>query len=322
MSLEGDESQPLPRANRSPRRWSAAAGAVIGLAGAALVARALYQERDEIAQAWSNAKPALLLVAFVFVGFAMTGIGLAWRSWLRALGGTLDVARALRGYFVGQLGKYLPGGVWAIMGRAEWARSEGIPARIAYSSVFLSIGSAFLAAVMLAAIVLPISDLTSSAGDRRYLLVLLLLPIGFGLLHPRALEAVLGLLRRTTGRELDIEVPSWATSSGIVVQQLPSWFLIGTASWVIGNAFGSRGDLANILVAVAISWVIGFLALPVPGGLGVREAAFVALATSLPTGIAAAVAVAARLVTIAVDTVGAASASAFVARRDHESERQ
>lgn len=311
-----------PRPNRLARRSSGVVGALVGVAGIVFVAQAIYGERDEISRALSEARPGLLLVALLLIGLAMTGIGLTWRTALQALGGELGVASSLRGYFVGQLGKYVPGGVWAVLGRAEWARSEGVPAGVAYSSVFLSIGSAFLAAVMLAFMVLPVAGFAGSGGDPRYLLVLLLLPTGFVLLHPRAVAGVLQVLRKVTKRELAVQVPSWRVSSLIVVRQLPSWLLIGAASWVIAVAFGTRGDLANIVFAVTVSWVVGFVALPVPGGIGVREAAFVALATSLPTGIAGVVAVTARLTTIMVDTTGAASMTVLVGRHIQDSSRK
>jgi uncharacterized membrane protein YbhN (UPF0104 family) len=102
----------------------------------------------------------------------------------------------------------------------------------------------------------------------------------------------------------------------VVLQQLPSWLLIGLASVTIAAAFGNSGTAVNLISATVISWVIGFLALPVPGGIGVRESAFIALATSLPGGVAAAVAVVARLVFVAVDATGAAATTALIGRRD------
>ena len=55
-----------------------------------------------------------------------------------------------------------------------------------------------------------------------------------------------------------------------------------------------------------LSWIVGFVLVPVPGGVGVREAAFVAAAGSLDPGIAAATAVAARALFVVVDALGAA----------------
>lgn len=315
MNSGRGEPSEVPRTANRARRWSTAIGALIGVAGAVFVLRSLLSNRDQIAQAMSQGQPDLLLAALILVGLAMSGLGLAWLAWVRALGGSLGVARALRSYFVGQLGKYVPGGIWAILGRAEWARGDGVSAGVSYASVLLSTGSALLAAVMMAVMVLPLSGFMATEGNRPYLLVVVLLPIGFGLLHPRVMGAVLATFERRANVDFRIQVPPWRTSALLVAGQLPIWLSAGTASWVIAAAFGSDGDLANIIVAVAISWAIGFLALPVPSGIGVREAAFVALATSLPTGIAATVAITARLLFMGVDALGATTTSLLLGQR-------
>lgn len=305
-----------PRNNpHRAKRWSTLIGAVIGVVGAVFVVKVLIDNRAEVADAASNARPGPILLAVVLGALGMTGIGLAWRSALRILGTDLPVLSALRGYFVGQLGKYVPGGVWAIMGRGEWARSEGVPAALAYSSVLLSMGSAYLAAVVLVAVLIPLSGLLTADGGAEYLLIFLLLPVGFAAIHPKVVNSVLRVVRRATGRELAMEVPTWAGSAGVVARQIPSWIMIGLANLSLAAAFGVSGDVVNVMSATAVAWVVGFLALPVPGGIGVREAVFVGLATSLPTGIAATVAVVARLVFIAVDAVGAGSTTLVLARR-------
>jgi uncharacterized membrane protein YbhN (UPF0104 family) len=60
---------------------------------------------------------------------------------------------------------------------------------------------------------------------------------------------------------------------------------------------------------------VGFVLVPVPGGVGVREAAFVAAAGSLEPGIAAATAVVARAAFVAVDAGGALLGAMVIRRR-------
>src|SRR5690606_7667192 len=169
---------------RSSRaRWARAVGILIGLVGTAFVVRVLVQNREEVGTATANADWVPLVGAFIAACLGMTGIGLAWRAALRTLGARLGVLSSLRGYFVGQLGKYVPGGVWVIMGRGEWARAEGVGGPVAYSSVLLSMGSAYLAAILLSATLMPFARILGSSGELRLLLVLLLLPLGFALIH-------------------------------------------------------------------------------------------------------------------------------------------
>ena len=66
-----------------------------------------------------------------------------------------------------------------------------------------------------------------------------------------------------------------------------------------------------ILFATPVSWVVGFIVVGAPGGLGVREATFAAiLAGAVPPGVAPAVAIVARVVFMGVDTLGAVLVSA------------
>jgi uncharacterized membrane protein YbhN (UPF0104 family) len=66
-----------------------------------------------------------------------------------------------------------------------------------------------------------------------------------------------------------------------------------------------------------LSWVVGFVLVPVPGGVGVREAAFVALVGGgVPSGVRATIAIVARLVFMLVDALGAVLGGAVVRRWD------
>jgi glycosyltransferase 2 family protein len=312
MTLDGGAGSTSPRARS---RWvSTIVGVTIGLAGGAFVVRALLDERDEVLAILPEAEPLWLVLAVLFAGAAMTGIGLTWRAALRLLGAELGVISALRGYFVGQLGKYVPGGVWAVMGRGEWARREGIPGPTAYTSVLLSMGTANLSAILLVALLVPFSGLVER--EPGYTWVLAFLPLGFLAVHPMILGAGLRLLRRLTGRELVVDVASWSASSWLVIRQLPSWIAIGLVSILVTRALGaSVVDPLELISATALAWAIGFIILPVPGGIGVREAVFVATATTIPSGVAATVALIARLIFILVDGLGAATATALTTAR-------
>lgn len=54
---------------------------------------------------------------------------LAWRSILRGLDSPLPVRPSARVYFVGQLGKYVPGSVWTVLTQMELGRDHNVPRR-------------------------------------------------------------------------------------------------------------------------------------------------------------------------------------------------
>ncbi|MGH8967254.1 MAG: hypothetical protein ACRDXB_18275, partial [Actinomycetes bacterium] len=54
-----------------------------------------------------------VLGSFLAAAAGVGASGLAWRSLLSGLGAALDRRAAARVFFIGQIGKYIPGTVWA-----------------------------------------------------------------------------------------------------------------------------------------------------------------------------------------------------------------
>jgi glycosyltransferase 2 family protein len=297
------------------KRASSALGIVIGVLGVAFVLRELTRNHREVLEAAADAQSWQLAVALL-VGFAsMTTIGVGWRRCLQELGAPLPVADALRRYFIGQLGKYVPGGIWPVVGRAEMARRGGVSPGVAYASTVLSLGLTYLAAILAATGTLLMG--ATGGAEVTWQPVVALLPVGVAALHPAVVERVLQLLRRISGRPLSIRVPRWSTSVLLLLLHLPAWLGIGLTTWIIAQALAPTPvDVRNIVFATTLSWVVGFLAVGVPGGIGVREAVFVAAATSVgSSGIAAAIALVARMIFVLVD-LGGAGLLTLVAGRD------
>jgi uncharacterized membrane protein YbhN (UPF0104 family) len=147
--------------------------------------------------------------------------------------------------------------------------------------------------------------------------VLLLLPVGLALLHHRPLTWMVELAEKAMKRKLDVRIPPWSESLKLIALYLPAWVLIGTATWCVARAFDPSVSWLTIAPAAMLSWVVGFVLVPVPGGVGVREAAFVALVGgTVPSGVRATIAVVARLAFMLVDALGALIGAAVVRRWD------
>jgi uncharacterized membrane protein YbhN (UPF0104 family) len=101
---------------------------------------------------------------------------------------------------------------------------------------------------------------------------------------------------------------------GLLAAYVPAWLAIGAATWSVARALDPHAEIWPVAAAAVLSWVVGFVLIPVPGGVGVREAAFVAAAGSLEPGIAAATALAARAGFIVVDALGAAMGAVALRR--------
>ncbi|HYD08913.1 MAG TPA: lysylphosphatidylglycerol synthase domain-containing protein [Acidimicrobiales bacterium] len=295
------------------RKRLAAASTAIGLVIAALgfvfVARTISRE-------WSGAKDAIgdagigwLLASIPVALGGMTLVGVPWRRSMALLGAAPRLKDTLVWYFLGQLGKYVPGTLWPVVGRAELARRGGVARPTAYGSVVLTLGATYLAAMLVVVAFLPFGDGT---GGQWW--VLLLLPLGLLALNPALLRWGKGVAERVVKREIDVVIPPWRDSVLLVLWHAPAWFVIGTATWLVARAFAPSAQLVDLMVPSVLSWIVGFFFIPAPGGLGVREFAFSQAATSLDDGVGATVAIVSRLVFMSVDALGALGAAVVSGR--------
>lgn len=284
-------------------------GAAIGVAGVAFVVRTLVSRRDEVADAFSRASLWPLAGSLALGLCAMTLIGWIWTGMIRARGHGHDRALAMSWYFTGQLGKYVPGGIWPIVGRAEMAARSGVPRTDAYASTGLSMVTTYMAA----AIAISIGSLASGMYRVPGVAVLVALAAGWWLFSRAGLRSrALGLLGRLGANVQSLTDPG--RLARLTVAHVPSWVLMSLSTSVTAAAFGADIGLADMLFVTSTSWLVGFVVVGVPGGIGVREAVFTSLAGGIVgTPMAVSLALVSRVVFIAVDLVGAA-ASNVVAR--------
>lgn len=275
-------------------------GAAIAALAVAFVVRSLGRDWDRISEAFSDMAIAPAVLALFVAAVAMTAIGALWGVVLTERGAPTPPGTAVRWYYVGELGKYIPGGIWPVLGRGELARRSGAPAGAAYASTIVSLLYLYGAAVLTVAGVAPWLDdlppwtrIAVVAGGVAII----------GGLHPTVGAWVLARLTALSRRSLDIPSPSWGRAVATVIAYVPAWLAVGSVSWALGVALGFDISPVGLVGATVAAWLAGFLAIPVPGGAGVREAVFVLLC-GLPRAEAAAIAVAARVIFVGVDLVG------------------
>src|SRR3954462_1069432 len=153
-----------------------AVGVVIAVLGFGFVIQRVAANWDDVSAAIRHADRVWLVVGFVLAFCGMSAVAVAWRWVVNVLGGRVSLREVFRWYFPGELGKYVPGGIWPVVGRAELAVRGGVRRSIAYASVALSLGAAYLAAIAVVVVMLPFA-LSASHDSSAPLLVVLLLPI-------------------------------------------------------------------------------------------------------------------------------------------------
>jgi glycosyltransferase 2 family protein len=299
-----------PSSKRRAVGLSTVAGAVLGGLAVVFVVHSLLSDWSEVSDRLAEASWGWMVGGFVLAAAAMVSMAWSWRFVFRLLGVEVPPGRVTAWYFVGELGKYLPGGVWPVLGRGEVSRRGGVPRTRAYASVALSLAVLYLAAMFVAVALLPFA--VSGGGFSPWMLFLLALPVGLVLLHHDVLEWLLERLRKATKRDITLEVPRWGETVQVVVRYLPSWVCVGLSTWMVARALTPHPSIPRVMFASVLSWIAGFLAVPVPAGFGIREAVMVA-ASGLG-GLGAATAVANRVLFIVVDLVGGLLGAAVIGR--------
>lgn len=272
-----------------------------------LVAAAFFYLGKEI---WKNAaelrtfewdvRPGLLALSVGLLAAVLLWGVAVWRVLLRHFGAEVPFRALARAWFLANLSKYIPGVVWQFVSLAQLGPSVGLSAAATVTTLLVQMGFMLLSAGVVGVWLLPVS----LAGDFAPMLPVLrwASPLALVLVHPAVIRAVLGGVERVTRRSVLPWRGSWLDGVGILLLAAVSWGLYGAAFYVFLISFVALppSALAAAMAMNALAFIVGYLAFFAPGGLGFKEGALALLLAGLvPPAVAASLAIASRLWTIA-----------------------
>ena len=253
-------------------------------------------------------RPDVLLL-LVSCGLLLLGYFASAALWGRIvvdLGGpALPMWDAIRLFMVANLGRYIPGKVWQIAGLAVMARNRGVPAAAATGAAVVGQGIALAAATLVAlgALVGGPAEIRAWGLPGAGVVVAV---TAIGLLPPVFARAT-ALWFRVSKQEAPANLGSIHALRWLVLY-VGNWILYAFSFWVLATSFGHRGDVIPVASAFAAAYVLGYVMIFAPAGVGVREGFLVAfLSPYLGVGPAGVLAVVARLWTTVLELVPAAA---------------
>ncbi|MFI9554006.1 YbhN family protein [Nonomuraea endophytica] len=268
----------------------------------------LARNWDETTAALSGLSPWALAGAFAAVLAGQFCMLVAWREVLAGLGSPLSLRVSGRIMFVGQLGKYIPGSVWAYAAMMDLGRDHGSPPRRTFACISLSLVINLGVALTIAA-----ATLATHEALRKAWYLLLIVPVIVVCLHPKVLTWGLNLALRLARKEpLESVLPGRTVLVAVAWTAL-GWLIYGVHTMLLAG----RWDLYVLATgAYAFAWATGLLTFVVPAGVGVREGALVLVFTPLiGTGAAFAVALLSRVAFTLADAT-AAGVAFLLGRQD------
>lgn len=171
--------------------------------------------------------------------------------------------------------KYLPGRIWTYTAQLVWLNKYNIPKSIVlYVNLILTLGS-IIVALYLGLIYLALyTDLMSV----RAIIVSSAALILFNGMYIVWNSLAINKFIEVAGRLLKKEIQPLPTSRALILYiqfiYACSWCLAGLSGYFLAEGLGlhiQAAELFAVLASMSLSWVVGYLALITPGGLGVRE---------------------------------------------------
>jgi glycosyltransferase 2 family protein len=239
------------------------------------VRRTLYEAMAGLRQHDWHLDPAWMAAAGALGMLGFLPAGLFWHRLLRVMGQDARMGETLRAYYIGQLGKYVPGKVMVVVIRAGLIRSHRVDTGVAAASVFfetltmMSVGG-FLAGAIQASLF---------RDQRMSLLVGVALMLLFGLptLPPvfRRLARLAGVGRSDPATAEKLKRVGFGTLLLGWVAMTAAWTTTGLSLWAVLRAMGLSGldpvaELPFYTGGVAFAKVAGFIS-HIPAGLGVAD---------------------------------------------------
>ncbi len=274
MELEPPISDKPPKAptnlTRRSLRWGVSlvvVALVVGFAGETLRQAwgKLSLAEVRVSLGWAVASAGIYLVALL----PMAGY---WALVLRNLGQRPRMLDVLRGYYLGHLGKYVPGKAMVVVLRTGSLQASGCDARATVVAVFLETLTFMATGAAMAGLLLVTA---ANAGPAYTLLAIgIAIVLGLPVAPPVAKRLARIVLGKKNFRESSAEI-TWTFSIVGVILAMASWAMLGLSLWAALRAVGASSalpltQLGLWIESAALPMVAGFVSL-LPGGLGVRD---------------------------------------------------
>lgn len=248
------------------------------LLGRAVWIAAVEVRAEEATFSWGPALLALASLVGVFLFTVYT-----WRCLLADLGVTLRFSQTVQMWSFSNLGRYLPGKIWQVVGMVIIAKDFGVPTGLSTAAAFISFGFMVCSGALVGMLFLA-----GQPVDPQWLLPVgwaiaagILLPI----LWPRLIPWILNRIPASFG-VTPIEGISRIALIRFALLQCLVWVGHGVSFYLFAGAFGETAatEFPRYAGAYALAYVFGLIALFAPGGIGVREGALGILLGAVQSG--------------------------------------
>lgn len=214
------------------------------------------------------------LLGSIFLSFLMYALQpVAWMLIMRYLGAAPRPFEMLQGYWVSFLPRYIPGSVWGY-----WSRSHWLQERYGLNYTISILGSALegLSLPLTGLVISGVYLFTSTTGFLRCVIAASCMALFLFncLFVPRLVKTIVPKFIR-----VDENGPSHCPGESLInwfpvpLLHIAQWVIYGSSVLLIGEAILPlvSAHLLGVIFSSSLSWVLSFVVVFIPAGIGVRE---------------------------------------------------
>lgn len=263
--------------------WWRVLGWVMSLTALGFIVRWLLGLDPAVWSSLWHVRPGDLVWAVVWFQLWFLLRYIAWHWISRRHGGQLAHHQNIRLWTISELMRYIPGNIWSFATRYRGTVDSGTDRLATLQALVVEVLGLVSGAAVMSAL------LTSHAAG--WWVALAIIAVG-----PVTIPFLLPWLGRRWHRQLPSV--SLGEMTGLVLWYAMVWIVFGYATTLVYQSFPTVPGLSvSALMGVNIfAWLIGYVTIVTPMGLGVREVAFVRLLSGrVTTAVASLVAVVTRV---------------------------
>jgi uncharacterized membrane protein YbhN (UPF0104 family) len=237
----------------------------------------LYKSWGEIQQIQWEPNYLFLTLSGICYAVAFIPAAVFWRYTLQTLGQKPGMYETFRAYYIGHLGKYVPGKVMVLVIRSGLLNHERTKISTAAASIFLETMTMMAVGAFVAAMVVV---LWFRQIDQSSWFMFLALGIMVGTVLP-IIPPVFHFIAKKC--RIELEGLRFRTLAVGWVLNMPVWIMLGISLWLTMLGFGMQSEsIMNewlvCTLAVSMAVVVGFASM-IPAGFGTRDATMTAILT-------------------------------------------
>jgi hypothetical protein len=253
---------------------------VLGVAILAAIGRQFYRDLQNLDLADVTLRPGWLVASGALYILALGCSAFYWYRLLRVFEQRPAFLPALRAYYIGLMGKYLPGKAWALFMRGSLIAGPDVLLGVAIITAFYEVFTTMAAGALLVAVLFAVEPpaATGLTVHPIFLGILLVAVLGVPLL-PGVFNWLVGRLARRFQTVESFRLPHLRL--GTLLEGLAiigcGWICFGTSLYACLQGFLADTHpltpalLARYVAIMGLAYVAGFVIFVVPSGVGVRE---------------------------------------------------